>query len=112
MKVDYFQLKNSLTNFEKEVLSAVKKVPKGRVAIYKEIAKTIGRPKAVRAVGNTLNKNPEAPKIPCHRVVKSNGSIGGYKGGVKEKIKLLYDEGVEVRNNKVVNFERISWRIY
>ena len=103
-------LKNKFTNFKKEVLSAIKKIPKGRVAAYKEVANTIGKPRAARAVGNALNKNPDAPKIPCHRVVKSDGSIGGYKGGVKEKIKLLRNESVKVRKNKVVDFDKVLYK--
>jgi len=101
---------NNLTEFEKNVLESVKKVLKGKVTTYSEIAKVISCPKAVRAVGNALHKNPEPQKVPCHRVVRGDGIIGGYAGRVKEKIKLLHDEGVEVRNNKVANFDKVLYK--
>ncbi len=97
-----------LTNFEEVILKVVEKIPTGRVTTYSSIANAVNRPKAVRAVGNALHKNFWTPKTPCHRVVKSNGSIGGYAGGVKEKIKLLRIEGVKVRKNKVVDFKKIK----
>ncbi len=67
----------------------------------------IGKPKAHRAVGSAMNKNPFAPKVPCHRVVKSNGEIGGFADDISVKIKRLHKEGVEILNNKVVNFKSI-----
>lgn len=103
---------SNLTEFEKDVFGAVKKIPKGRVMTYKGIARKIGCSKAVRAVGNALNKNPWPIKIPCHKVVKSDGSIGGYKSGAKKKIKLLCDEGVEVKNNKVVDFDKVLYNLH
>jgi len=95
------QSKELLSQFRYRVYSVVRKIPKGRVATYKSIAKAIGRPRAVRAVGNALNKNPFAPKVPCHRVVKSDGSIGGFASGSKKKIKILQEEGVVVKSGKV-----------
>jgi methylated-DNA-[protein]-cysteine S-methyltransferase len=71
----------------------------------------IGRPKAHRAVGTAMNKNPFAPEVPCHRVVKSNGDLGGFGGGPKLKIKRLQEEGVKVHNNKIVNFQSILYKI-
>ena len=64
-----------------------KKIPRGSVKTYSQVAKDIGKPLAVRAVANAIGKNPCAPKIPCHRVIRSDGSLGGYsgKGGVKTK---------------------------
>ena len=70
-----------LTEFEKQVLETVKKIPRGKVATYKEVAKAIGKPFAYRAVGNALAKNPYPIKIPCHRVIKSDLSLGGYSQG-------------------------------
>ena len=87
-------------NFNGKCYQILKKVPKGKVTTYKEIAKALGT-KAYRAVGNAMQKNPYAPTVPCHRVVKNNGSIGGYAQGVKEKITLLKKEGIEVKNNKI-----------
>ena len=75
------------TIFQKAVWEATRKIPKGKVKTYAAIAKTIGRPKAVRAVGNALNKNPYVPAVPCHRVVKGDGSLGGFAGGEKKKKK-------------------------
>ena len=82
-------------------------VPKGKVTTYSFLAQAINQPKAARAVGNALNKNTQAPVIPCHRVVLSDGKIGGYVGGVKKKIFLLQKEGVVVKDGKVVDFQKI-----
>lgn len=101
---------NELTEFEKQVLVMVRKIPSGRVSTYAEIAKAISRPGAVRAVGNALNKNPDAPIVPCHRVVKSNGEIGGYARGIEKKIKLLNKEGVAINNNQVIDFSDIIFK--
>jgi len=83
------------TDFQKKVFKAAMKIPAGRTKTYRQIATAIGNPKAARAVGNALAKNQDAPIIPCHRVVGSNG-IGGYsgKGGIRGKIKLLKKEGL------------------
>ena len=79
------------TDFQIMVWKEIKKIPKGKVRTYKEIAVAISRPKASRAVANACGKNPFPLKIPCHRVVGSNGYIGGYsgEGGIKKKIELL-----------------------
>jgi methylated-DNA-[protein]-cysteine S-methyltransferase len=83
-------------DFNDRCYSVLKKVPRGRVTTYKEIAQAIGCKGAQRAVGNAMNRNPYAPKIPCHRVVKSNGEIGGFATGSKNKIGMLEKEGVKV----------------
>ena len=90
-----------LTEFEKQVLEAVKRIPSGKVATYKEVAKAIGKPLAYRAVGNALAKNPYPIKIPCHRVIKSDLSLGGYSQGKEKKKKLLEEEGIEFEGEKV-----------
>ena len=71
------------------------KIPKGKVKTYKEVAIAINKPKAARAVANACGKNPYAPKVPCHRVISSDGSLGGFSapGGIKAKKKLLKKEG-------------------
>ncbi len=85
-----------LTNlFQRRVFNIVKNTLKGKVLTYKEVAKLAGFPRAWRAVGNVLNKNKN-PKIPCYRVIRSDGKIGGYNRGTKEKIKLLKKEGVKI----------------
>ncbi len=96
MKTDVSKLKG--TDFQKKVWLELTKIPKGKVLTYKELAKKIGKPLAVRAVANAVGANPLAPYIPCHRVVRSDGGLGGYsgKGGVKTKIKLLLKEGVKI----------------
>jgi len=80
------------TLFQKRVYDVVKKIPKGSVWSYKEVAHRAGSPRAARAVGNALNKNYD-PRIPCHRVVRSDGNIGKYNKGMKKKIELLKKEG-------------------
>ena len=85
------------TEFQVKVWKAISKIPKGEVRTYKELAKIIKKPKAIRAVANACGKNPYPPKIPCHRAVGSNGYLGGYsaKGGTKQKKKLLIKEGMQ-----------------
>ena len=86
------------TKFQKKVWNYLKTIRKGTVKSYKQVAIAINRPKSTRAVANAIGKNPFAPKIPCHRVIRSDGSLGGYsgKGGVKTKKLLLKREGVIV----------------
>ena len=86
------------TKFQKKVWNYLKTIRKGTVKTYKQVAIAINRPKSARAVANALGKNPFAPKIPCHRVIRSDGSLGGYsgKGGVKTKKLLLKREGIIV----------------
>lgn len=90
------------TEFERAVLVATFKIPKGKVSTYKRIAETVGRPRAYRAVGNALHKNPLAPIVPCHRVVKSNGGFGGEKRGAESRKNLLEKEGVPIENDRVI----------
>ena len=86
------------TRFQLRVWNYLKKIPRGIVKTYSQVAKGIGKPLAARAVANAIGKNPYAPKIPCHRVVRSDGSLGGYsgKGGIKTKKLLLKREGITV----------------
>lgn len=81
-----------MKTFSEKVYEVVKKIPKGKVLTYKEIAKKAGNENASRAVGNILNKNYD-PKIPCHRVIRSDGKLGGYNRGVKNKKAKLISEG-------------------
>ncbi len=89
-------------NFDEKVLSLCKKIPKGRISTYKEIAKAL-KTKAYRAVGNALRRNKRPIVIPCHRVLNSDGSIGGYQGKLNnnKKISLLKKEGIKIKNNKI-----------
>lgn len=81
------------TDFEQKVLEVVKKIPKGKVLSYKEVAKLAGKPRAWRVAGNILSRNKN-PNIPCHRVIRSDGKPGGYNKGPKKKLQLLRKEGV------------------
>lgn len=80
-----------MKSFREKVFEETKKIPEGRTSTYKEIAEKAGSPNAFRAVGNILNKNYD-PTIPCHRVVRSDGTTGGYNRGAKNKIQLLKKE--------------------
>ena len=84
------------TEFQLKVWRFIRKIPKGSVKTYAQVAKGIGKPLAVRAVANAIGKNPYPPKIPCHRIIRSDGTLGGYsgKGGVKKKKSLLKNEGI------------------
>jgi len=84
-----------MNSFRKRVLEVVRKIPRGEVLTYKEVARRAGSPRAFRAVGNILAKNFD-PKIPCHRVIRSDGAAGGYNRGVKRKELLLKKEGVKL----------------
>ena len=94
-----------ITKFQKKVYELCKKVPKGKVTTYKAIAKKM-ETKAYRAVGAALNKNPFA-KVPCHRVVGSNGHLVGFARGLKKKAALLKKEGIKIKNNKIKNFYKV-----
>ena len=86
------------TKFQLKVWKYLKSIPKGQVKTYKQVAKSIKSPNSARAVANACAKNPYAPKIPCHRVIKSDGTLGGYsgRGGIKQKLKLLRSEKVVI----------------
>ncbi len=83
------------TKFQLKVWKYLLNIPRGKVKTYKEVAIGIKRPKSARAVANACGKNPYAPKVPCHRVIRSDGKLGGYsgKGGIKMKKTLLKKEG-------------------
>jgi len=83
------------TKFQLQVWEEIKKIPKGRVKTYKEIASILGKPNSSRAVANACAKNPLIIEIPCHRVIRSDGFLGGYsgKGGMQKKSELLIEEG-------------------
>ena len=86
------------TKFQLKVWNYLKTIPRGKVKTYLDVAKAINKPKAVRAVANAVGKNPNAPIIPCHRVIRSDGKLGGYsgKGGKNTKRKLLKLEGISL----------------
>jgi methylated-DNA-[protein]-cysteine S-methyltransferase len=88
---------SALTPFQRSVLIACARIPRGQVRTYSQLARSIGKPHAARAVGGALAKNPLAPLIPCHRVIRKDGSLGGYtaRGGTAKKRLLLEKEGAK-----------------
>lgn len=86
--------------FRQKIYSALLAVPKGKVTTYKELAQRT-KSKAYRAVGTCMNKNPYAPKVPCHRVISADGSLGGFATGIKNKVKLLKAEEVKIKGSKI-----------
>jgi len=101
-------------NFDERVWKLMERIPRGNVTTYGQIARKLNT-KAYRAVGNACRKNPYAPRVPCHRVVRSDGTIGGFGGKtsgktVEQKTLLLREENVEVRNGRVVDFEKVLFR--
>ncbi len=98
--------RNDITAFDKQVYNACLKIPKGKVATYAYIANAIKKPKAFRAVGSSLRRNPLAPAVPCHRVVSSSRTLGGFYGStdpqgelLNKKLSMLVEEGVKIENN-------------
>ncbi|MBS0271810.1 MAG: methylated-DNA--[protein]-cysteine S-methyltransferase [Proteobacteria bacterium] len=84
------------TPLQQQVWKALLEIPKGSVWSYQQLATHVKKPKAVRAIANAVGANPISPLIPCHRIIRNNGLIGGYYWGVEEKLKLLKEEGVNV----------------
>jgi len=87
--------KKQRSSFQKKTLRTVRGIHKGKFLTYKEVARLVGKPRAWRAVGNILNKNRD-PKIPCHRVIRSDGKVGGYRYGTNKKVALLKNEGITI----------------
>jgi len=96
-------------NLDQLVYKKLLLVPKGKITTYGELAKAVGMKNGQRAIGRIMNKNPFPVIIPCHRVVNSNGKIGGYAYGKDLKNKMLTKEGIEIQNGKILDFEK---RIY
>lgn len=87
-------------SFAERCYALLRRVPRGKVTTYKALAHAL-KTKAYRTVGNAMNKNPYAPQVPCHRVIKSDGEIGGFAHGAEKKILMLTKEGVIIENNSV-----------
>ncbi|MGI0072918.1 MAG: MGMT family protein [Nitrosotalea sp.] len=92
---------------EEKVYKKLLEVPKGKVTTYAELAKAIGLENGQRAIGRMMNKNPYPVIIPCHRVILSNGKIGGYAWGENVKVNMLSKEGVKIKNGKILNSDAI-----
>ena len=85
----------------------VKQIPVGRVSTYGAVANALGNKNYARAIGKYMNKNPDADSMPCFKIVKSDGSLGGFGLGIKDKIRRLNNDGIMVKNGKIVNFQKI-----
>lgn len=99
-------------NFKKKVYKICSSIPKGKVATYGQVARLAGNPASARAVGYYMRTNPDAPVVPCHRVVGRDGKLTGYsgQGGILQKKKMLIAEGVYFKNNQV-NLSLSRWKI-
>ena len=92
-------------NFNQKCYELLSQIPQGKISTYKQIANMLNT-KAYRAVGNAMAKNPNPIIVPCHRVIKSDGRIGGYALGVKKKNSLLKNEGIVIKKGKIIDFEK------
>ncbi len=97
-------------NLEQKIYKKLLEVPKGQITTYGELAKAVGLKNGQRVVGKIMNKNPYPVIVPCHRVVMSTGKIGGYAFGEHIKTKLLNDEGIQIKNGKIIDLENIVYR--
>lgn len=107
---------SQLKPFNQKIYELAKKIPRGKVTTYKILAEVAGT-KAYRAVGNAMNKNPYGilnckgrDMVPCHRVVDSKGYLHGFAHGLKKKAELLGKEGIEVKDNRIVEFDKVLFR--
>lgn len=95
---------------EEKVYKKLLEVPKGKVTTYGDLAKAIGLKNGQRVIGRIMNKNPYPVIVPCHRVIKSDGKIGGYAWGEKVKAKMLSNEGIKIKNGKILDVEKTIYR--
>ena len=95
-------------DFNDRCYKLIAQIPKGKISTYKIIAKSLNT-KAYRAVGNAMAKNPNPITVPCHRIINSNGSVGGYALGIDKKIKLLKKEGVLISKGRVIDNKKIMF---
>ena len=95
---------------EKKIYRKLLQVPSGKITTYKELARSVGLQNGQRVIGQIMNKNPFPVIIPCHRVVKSTGEIGGYAFGISIKKNMLVKEGISISNNKIKNFQKTIFR--
>lgn len=104
------EINHKLISFKNKVYKICSLIPKGKVTTYGQLARLAGKPKAARAVGVFMKTNPNAPIVPCHRVVASDGKLTGYSGygGITQKKKMLVEEGVIFKKNKV-NLSISKW---
>lgn len=101
-KEDVIEYLSDWSEFERAVYLATYRIPHGKVSTYQRVARSIGKPKAVRAVANALHNNPLYPIVPCWRVVKADGGFGGERKGAAKRREHVKSEGVPIKNGKVV----------
>ena len=94
-------------NLEHRVYKKLLEVPKGKVTTYSELAKAVGLKNGQRAIGRIMNKNPYPVIVPCHRVILSDGKIGGYAWGENVKTNMLSKEGIKIKNGKILDANKI-----
>jgi len=97
-------------NLEQKVYKKLLNVPKGQITTYGDLAKAVGLKNGQRVIGSIMNKNPYPVLVPCHRVVMSTGKIGGYAYGEHVKMKMLSDEGIQIIDGKIENFDKKLFR--
>lgn len=97
-------------NLDKKIYKKLLEVPKGKITTYGDLAKAVGCTNGQRAVGRIMNKNPYPTIIPCHRVVKSDGKVGGYAFGEEIKINMLKKEGIKIQNGRIQNWDDMVYR--
>ena len=97
-------------NLEHKVYKKLLDVPKGQITTYGDLGKAVGLKNGQRIIGKIMNKNPYPALVPCHRVVMSTGKIGGYAYGEHVKTKMLSDEGIEIINGSIENFDKKLFR--
>ncbi len=97
-------------NLDKKIYKKLLEVPEGKITTYGELAKAVGFTNGQRAIGRIMNKNPYPVIIPCHRVVKSDGKVGGYAYGKEIKIKILKKEGIKIKDGKILDLENTIYR--
>ena len=97
-------------NLEQKVYKKLLEVPKGQITTYGELAKAVGLKNGQRIIGKIMNKNPYPVIVPCHRVVMSTGKVGGYAYGENIKTKMLNDEGIQIKNGKILDLENRVYR--
>lgn len=90
-----------MTSFADKIYKIISFIPRGQVSTYQAVARALNNPHASRAVGNALNKNPYAPKVPCHRIIRSNGEVGGFASGTAKKIAILKKEGIIIKKGRI-----------
>jgi len=95
---------------DEDVYQLLLQIPEGKTTTYGDLATALGNPSASRLIGRILGRNPNPVTVPCHRVVKSDGSLGGYNGGIDRKIELLKKEGISISNKTTVDdFENVRF---